>query len=194
MYLVCVKHSFCNLRPLTPRGGIRVVSGRFPDFTLKEGCGPSHRLSGGSGTSCGCSPSFDRRGVTVAGTVPAFHWIPFLRRGPDGLRCVTENGGKNRIRKQSRKGASADAGEFGRVHVGAYCIRASADACEFGRVPVGAYCIRPIERSHRAEQSTPTGHKKGTPICLGMPFNHSGVSVGRMQFAPTTGYPIPPAT
>ena len=39
MCLVCVKHSFCNLRPLTPRGGTRVVSGRFPDFTLKEELG-----------------------------------------------------------------------------------------------------------------------------------------------------------
>ena len=168
MYLVCVKHSFCNLRPLTPRGGIRVVSGRFPDFTLKEGCGPSHRLSGGSGTSCGCSPSFDRRGVTVAGTVPVFHRIPFLRRGPDGLRCVTENGGKNRIRKQSRKG-----------------IR---DACQVCRVQkmacthVGAYRIRPTIRPPRGR----TGTKKGIPICLGMPFNHSGGVCGRLRIFPGT--------
>ena len=158
MYLVCVKHSFCNLRPLTPRGGIRVVSGRFPDFTLKEGCGPSHRLSGGSGTSCGCSPSFDRRGVTVAGTVPAFHWIPFLRRGPDGLRCVTENGGKNRIRKQSRKGIR-DASQV--------CPGASTDAGEFGRVPVGANAIRPTTRPRGAERSMSTGYKKGHPHLFG---------------------------
>ena len=81
-----------------------------------------------------------------------------------------------------------------RTRVGAYRIRASADAGEFGLVHVGAYRIRLTTRPRGAERSCQPGTKKGIPICLGMPFNHSGVSVGRMQFAPTTGYPIPPAT
>ena len=193
MYLVCVKHSFCNLRPLTPRDGIRVVSGRSPDFTLKEGCGPSHRLSGGSGTSCGCSPSFDRWGVTVAGTVPVFHWIPFLRRGPDGLRCVTENGGKNRIRKQSGKGIRD--GPCGGSEVWPGTCGGVSHTGVYGRLRIWpGTCRGVLHTPHHTAPAGPNGHKKGIPICLGMPFNHSGVSVGQMQFAPTTGYPIPPAT
>ena len=37
----------------------------------------------------------------------------------------------------------------------------------------------------RMRYAPTTGHKKGIPICLGMPFNHSGGVCGRL---------IPPAT
>ena len=150
---------------------------------------------------CGCSPSFDRRGVTVAGTVPVFHWIPFSRRGPDGLRCVTENGGKNRIRKQSRKGIR-DASQVCRGHQGCQPSLPGASGmpakfaggvCGRRRIWPGT-CRGVLHTPHHTALRSRTGTKKGIPICLGMPFNHSGVSVGRMQFAPTTGYPIPPAT
>ena len=86
------------------------VFGRFPDFTLGGELGLP--VARGAAVAWGDALPFDC-GVTVAGTVPVFHRIPFLRRGPDGLRCVTENGGKNRTRKQSRK-ASGMPAKFGR--------------------------------------------------------------------------------
>ena len=34
-----------------------------------------------------------------------------------------------------------------------------------------------------------TGYKKGTPICLGMPFNHSGMSGGANAIRPYNRVP-----
>ena len=125
------------------------VFGRFPDFTLGEELGLP--VASGAAVAWGDALPFDC-GVTVAGTVPVFHRIPFLRCGPDGLRCVTENGGKNRIRKQSRK-APAGAGKFAGYMNGVFSGRGVSHTGVCGRRRIWPGTCRDIKKPDTCESN-----------------------------------------
>ena len=95
--------------------------------------------------------------------------------------------------------APAGAAKFAGYMNGVFSGRGVSHTGVYGQpLPGQRTCRGVLHTPHQTDPAGPNdpcqpGTKKGIPICLGMPFNHSGVSVGRMQFAPTTGYPIPPA-